>query len=435
MYQHDSLIIEIQKRPFLRPLIFWIAGILLQVCFPLQQISFILLFVALSILFFSFFVSGRPHASFLYSNRWVWGLVFSCLVVFLAIQTTALAEKRFSRPQETGLLLSKAQEVRSRMVAKLDNLQLPDEDKSVLATLTVNYRKAMSRDLRNRFSVTGVAHLLSVSGFHVGIVCAFIRLLLSVFRRSGVVMRWVRYLVTLSCVWVFTFVSALDVAAVRAAVMLTIYITGGVLVRQSDRYNTLAGAAFCMLAYNPFYLFDIGFQLSYTAVFFLLYLQPRLSSLIEIRNPIIANPWNVLTVTIAAQIGTCFLCFYYFGQSSMVFLFTNLSLSLLSTLLIPAALIWMIVPATMPGIDILRWAIEAMTRCLMWVVDHYAAIPGATLSLRFDFPTLILSYLCMAFFFMYFHSRRYWILIASLATLLVIICWQMISIPTFRPIY
>ena len=426
MNKTGSFIDEIQKRPFLRPLIFWIAGILLQICFPLQKISFIFIIIALIALLISFIIAGQHNDAFFYHYRWVWGVLFTGIVLFLAIQTTYLTEQRINKPQETGLLLSKAQEMQSRMVGKLGNLHLPDEYKSVLATLTVNYRKAMTPALRNRFSVTGISHLLAVSGFHVGIVSAFISVLLSFLSRKRVTTRWIKFLITLLGVWSFTYLSGLAIAAVRAATMISIYLTGSVIGRIPDKYNTLAGAAFCMLVYNPFYLFDVGFQLSFTAVFFILYLQPRLSMLIEIRNPLIANPWNVLTVTIAAQTGTGFLCFFYFGQSSMVFLFTNLALSLLATLLIPLTLVWMIAPASLPGIDIIRMLVETMTRWFMWVVDRFASIPGATLSLRFDFVTLVCSYLLLAFILLYFHSRRYWMLFASLMTLLLIICWQMI---------
>ena len=426
MLKKGSFIDEIQKRPFLRPLIFWIAGILLQICFPLQKFSFAFLAVVLIVLLLSFTLPRWRHDTLLYPYRWVWGIVFVCILVFLAIQTTHLTEQRLSRPQETGYLLGKAQEMQSRMVGKLGLLHLSDENKAVLATLTVNYRKAMTSGIRNRFSVTGVSHLLAVSGFHVGIVSAFVNALLSIFSRKRVSTRWAKFLLTLICVWTFTFLSGLATAAVRAAVMITIYLTGSVLGRNADKYNTLAGTAFCMLVFNPFYLFDVGFQLSFMAVFFILYLQPRLSRLIEMRNPLIANPWNVLTVTLSAQTGTCFLCFFYFGQSSMVFLFTNLALSLLATLLIPITLIWMITPTSIPGVEMIGVVVETMTRWFIWVVDRFASIPGATFSLQFDFFTLVFSYLCLAFVLFYFRSRRYGMLVASLITFFVIICWQLI---------
>ena len=386
-----------------------------------------LLFAALTALLLSYALNRRGRDTILYHNRWVWGVVFGGIVVFLAIQTTGLVEQRLNTPQESGFLLQKAQGMQLRMVEKLGILRLADTDKSILATLTVNYRYAMSCEIFNQFSVTGVAHLLSVSGFHVAIVCAFINFLLQYIPDKNAAVRWIKHVNLLICVWAFAYISGLATAAVRAAVMISIYFIGkGILGRKPDRYNTLACAAFCMLVYNPFYLFSVGFQLSFVAVFFILYLQPRLSRLIEIRNPLIANPWDVLTVTISAQIGTSFLSFYYFGHCSLVFIFTNLALSFLATLLVPLTLCWMNIPDGIPGIGLLQSIIETMTRWMMWIVERFASIPGATLSIRFDFFTLVLSYLFLAFLLIYFRSRRYRMLFASLVTLLIILCRQLI---------
>ena len=423
--KEGTIIQELYKRPFLRPLFFWITGILLQVCFPLQTLSFVLPAIVLIILIISMF-SKKAQSKTLFQSRWIWGVAFACIVVFLAIQTTALTEQRLSRePESPGFLQQKALEAQAGMVEKLNTLQLPDTDKAVLATITVNYRQAMNRELRNWFSVTGVSHILSVSGFHVAIVCAFINMLLSFLPKRGTMSKWIKYSITMVCTWCFTYIAGLDVAAVRSAVMISIYLTGRVISRNPDKYNTFAGAAFCMLVYNPFYLFNIGFQLSYIAVFFLLYLQPRLSRLIEIRNPIISVPWNTLTVTVAAQTGTTFLCFYYFGQSSTVFLFTNLYLSILTTILIPLTLIWMLVPAGVAGIDLLRVAIESMTSSMMWVVEQFATMPWVTLSMRFDFFTLIFSYTSLILLLLYFRSKRFLPLFSALIALLIIFLWHL----------
>ena len=446
--KEESIIQELYKRPFLRPLFFWITGILLQVCFPLQTLSFILPAAVLIILIISFLskykqdsslskglaakksraiLQCEKHDSSLFQRRWVWGATFACLVVFMAIQTTALTEQRLIRgPQEPGLLQKKALDTQARMVEKLDLLQLRDIDKAILAAITVNYRQTMNRELRNWFSITGVSHILSVSGFHVAIVSAFINMLLSFLPRRKNLTKWIKYAITMACTWSFTFIAGLDVAAVRAAVMITIYLTGRAIAHNPDRYNTFAGAAFCMLVYNPFFLFSIGFQLSYIAVFFILYLQPRISSLIEIRNPILSVPWDVLTVTLAAHTGTIFLCSYYFGQTSTVFLFTNLYLSLVTTLLIPMTLIWMILPLSVPGMELLQVAIEVITRSMMWVVESFATMPWVSLPVRFDFFTLIFSYVCLGLFLIYFRSKHYRTLFSALAALLIIICWHLI---------
>jgi competence protein ComEC len=410
---------EIQKRPFVRPLFFWISGICLYVCFPLQYISLLLPAAVFVFVLVSFFLTGRSQNN--YGDRWVWGVAFACITVFLAIQITALKEASLQIPSKPGFLLQKARELQLMMVEKLDVLRLPDKDKSVLATITVNYRKAMSSEVRNMFSATGVSHILSVSGYHVGIVCAFTGYALSVIPSGTKVLRTVKFSLIILCVWIFTFISGLGTAAVRAAVMLSVFLTANTLNRYSDRYNSLAGAAFCMLVYNPFYLFDIGFQLSFVAVFFLLYLQPQLSRILEIRNPLLKAPWDILTVTVSAQTGTLFLCFFYFGKSSAVFLFTNLIMSLLSSIIIPATLIFMIAPSWLPGAGVLQFIVERTTQCMMWIVERFAAMPYATFSMKFDFPTMLLAYLSLALFLVYLRNRKYWMLISSLSVLFIIL--------------
>ncbi|MDR3253186.1 MAG: ComEC/Rec2 family competence protein [Tannerella sp.] len=417
-----SVIEEIQQRPLLRPLIFWLTGIILQTCFPLQTLAFVLPIAAAIIILFSFIASGTQVAP--YEGRPVWGIVIALITVFMAIEMTHLAEQSRGVVAELSFLQLKAQEVQARMVEKLTVLSLPDNYRAMLATITVNFRRAMSAELRNQFSVGGVSHLLSVSGFHVGIVCAFVRALLSVLPKRGKTSNILKYALSMLMVWSFTYISGLTTAAVRAAIMISIYLTGTVSGRMHDKYNTLAGAAFCMLVYNPFYLYSVGFQLSFIAVFFILYLQPRFSKLITIKNPLIATPWTILTVTLSAQLGTCFLCCFYFGQTSMVFIFTNLALSFLANLLIPATLLWMITPEWMPGFAILSTTVESLARSTMWIVESFASVPGARLALRFDFITMILSYISLFLCILYFRRHRYSLLVATLITVIVIIAYN-----------
>ena len=414
---------EIQKRPFVRPLFWWITGILLQVCFPVQQLSWFLLFIITVVVILSLcLVKKQTDVSYQY--RWVWGVLIACFFLFFAIQSTSFAEKRMTLPLSSGWLFEKAKETQATMVAKLDRLQVSDEEKAILATLTVNYRKALSRETRNRFSATGVAHIISVSGFHVGIVSGFLALLFSVFPGRPVFRR-LKYVLTMLLVWAYAFISGLSPPATRAALMLTIWLTGQVLNRRPERYNSLAAAAFCMLAYNPLSLFDIGFQLSFTAVFFILYLQPRFYRLIELRNPIFKTLWGILTVTTAAQIGTMFLGCFYFGGCSTVFLFTNLLVSLAATVLIPSTLLWMILPAGIPGMGMLQWVIEVLIKGMMEVVNRFSSIPWAMLAVRFDLTTLLCAYTILGLFLCYFRSKRVWMLFSSLLLILFLLCRQL----------
>ena len=166
------MIKELQIRPFARPLLVWIAGIMLQTVFSCCTYFWVLLLLPVIILTTAGLVlRGQEH--FCYETRWLWGVVFLSLLLFLSIQKTAYSQFEALSEHPASLLSRWAREEQQRLLEPIAKLNLTDEEKSVLATITVGYRQAMSREVRNRFSATGVAHILAVSGFHVAIVCGF----------------------------------------------------------------------------------------------------------------------------------------------------------------------------------------------------------------------------------------------------------------------
>ena len=415
------MIKELQIRPFARPLLVWIAGAILQTVFSCCTYSWVLLLLPVIILTTAgLALRGQEH--FCYETRWLWGAVFLSLLLFLSIQKTAYSQFEASSEHPTSLLSRWAREEQQRLLEPIEKLNLTDEEKSVLATITVGYRQAMSREVRNRFSVTGVAHILAVSGFHVAIVCG----LFSFLSRNGCC-RWIRYISLLVLLWGFVAITGLAASSVRAALMLTMYLTGGVLDRRAERYNILAASAFCMLVYEPLYLFDIGFQLSYLAVLSILYFQPRLQALIKVHNPFLRTPWGWVTVTLSAQAGTTFLCLYYFGQFSTVFLLTNLPLTFLATLLIPASLVYMFLPEWIPGYGWLQVGVEWLAHDLLWVVDAFSQVPGAVFSFRFDFPAMLVAYGMLLSILLYGHTGRSRYLLVILFLLLIILLVRVIE--------
>lgn len=419
------MIKELQIRPFVRPLLVWIAGIVLQTVFSCCIFSWVLLLLPVIVLSTAG-LALRGSEYFCYETRWLWGAVFLSLLLFFSIQKTAYSQFETSLEHPVSLLSRWARDEQQRLLEPIAKLNLTDEEKSVLATITVGYRQAMSREVRERFSATGVAHVLAVSGFHVAIVCGFLSFLLSFFPRNGFG-KWLRYLLTIALLWTFVMVTGFAASAVRAGLMLTLFLTGLVLERLTERYNILAASAFSMLVYEPLYLFDIGFQLSYLAVFSILYFQPRLQRLMEIRNPFLLTPWRWITVTLSAQIGTTFLCLYYFGRFSTVFLLTNLPLTLLAMLLVPVCLVWMLLPAGFPGADWLQIVVEWLARGLLWIVDSFSRVPGAVFSFRFDFLTMLMAYGMLLSTLWYIHAGRSRYLLVTLFLLLIILLVRVIE--------
>ena len=389
------IIKEIQKRPFIRPLFIWITGILLQAFFDCSLVSLLLIIISLLVVAFSYLIPKVESESGNYELRWVWGAVFLSLLLSLSIQRTAYWQER-GDSSETSLLMELGGKGQERLLEPFERLNLSKEEKSVLATITLGYRKEMDREVRRRFSVTGVAHLLAVSGFHVAVVCGFLSLLFSFLPKNSFY-SWLRYLLTLCLLWSFVVITGLVASAVRAGLMLTLYLTGRVLRRMTDGYNTLAAAAFCMLVFN------------------------RLQNLIVVRNPVIAIPWGWITVTLAAQAGTTLLCLYYFRQFSLVFLCTNLPLTFLATFLIPAGLIWLLLPVGIPGHGLLQLFVEKLTHTLFWIVDAFSRVEEAVFYGRIDLLLTILGYGSIFSFLLFTKTKRPGVLFAGLLLLLFIL--------------
>ena len=423
------MIEEIQKRPFVRPLFLWITGILCYAFLPASSLLYVLGVLSALVFLFLGFSWGQGHAELQYDSRWIWGAIVSVLIVCLAVEVCWYSDRRIALVNEPAssldLLATKAQ---YSLVNTFDRLRLSDEEKSILATLTLGYKKAMSRETKRRFSLAGVSHILAVSGFHVAVICGFLSFFCSFMPRWGIG-RWVRYIILVGSLWGFVFITGLAPSAVRAALMLSLYLTGRALRRVTDGYNTLAAAAFCMLAYNPYYLFDVGFQLSFSAVAAIVLVQPKLYALWKVDNRFLRYLWGLMTVSMAAQLGTAPLVIFYFSRFSTHFLLTNLwVIPMVSLVLYSAVFLLMLTP--LPFVQhLFARVVEALVHVQNEVLRWIERLPGAAVDdIWLDIWGVLLVYLFlgMAYYgFLRLTVRR---VCFALLALLAVVSWHSLSI-------
>lgn len=281
---------------------------------------------------------------------------------------------------------------RSRLFL-LDRLQeIIEGEKSfaVAGAMLLGYKVNLDEDLRRSFSATGASHVLAVSGLHTGILYSICFYLLSFFG-SGRLAQSFRQIILIILLWGFAFVTGLSPSVVRATTMLTFVALAFVLRERKQIVNTIAASAFIMLLYNPMYLFDVGFQLSYLAVFAIVRLNPYLSSLFVFRASLPRYIWSLLTVSTAAQLGTLPLSIYYFQQFPVIFLATNLFVLpmafILLFLLLLSLLLWLIFPLPLWAMYPLNFSLEFFIRGL----EFLERVPYSNVSL----PSIdILSLLC-----------------------------------------
>lgn len=214
---------------------------------------------------------------------------------------------------------------------------LTDESLAIYGALTLGYKEELSDEVRQLFEVSGASHVLALSGLHIGILCGVLVGLFGLFFRGSRAMRWCR-LLSLPIIWAYVLLVGAPVSVVRSAVMFSCLVIGSCFTRVGYPVNTLCLTAFGMLIYNPFYLFDVGFQLSFSAVASLLLLQPRFQEMLpRFSNPVVRYLGKITTVSLAAQIGVIPLILYYFSRFSPYALLVNLWLIPLVGLLVMSA--------------------------------------------------------------------------------------------------
>ena len=225
-----------------------------------------------------------------------------------------------------------ARDYRRKMLSEIDRWALSQDQKAVTKALLLGYRYDIQDDLLKAYSSAGAMHVLAVSGLHVGIVYIIASYLLFYLGR----IRYgehARAIILILLLWAYAMLTGLSASVVRAATMFTFVAIGTGFKRHTSIYNTILGSAMLLLIFQPTYLFEVGFQLSYAAVFGIVWLQPRLKSLWNTKNLLLEKVWTITTVSIAAQIATFPLGLYYFHQFPTLFLVSNLVVIPLVTLL------------------------------------------------------------------------------------------------------
>ena len=212
---------------------------------------------------------------------------------------------------------------RETIISNLEHSAISKVELNVLNALILGQQQDISPEVLKDYQYAGAVHVLSVSGLHVGFILLFITFLLKPIgnSRKGSLLKLIIVVLSL---WSFAILAGLSPSIVRSVTMFSFLAIGIHLRRTVNIYHTLLVSMLLILLFKPSFLFDVGFQLSYLALFFILWLQPILSSIWQPKNKIIKYFWDIITVSFAAQIGAMPLSIYYFHQFPGLFFVTNL---------------------------------------------------------------------------------------------------------------
>ena len=198
-----------------------------------------------------------------------------------------------------------------------------EREQATTSALVLGLMDGLDNELIGAYAATGSLHVLSVSGLHVGIIYWLMLLILKPLEKTtrG---KWTLAIVSVLVLWAYAFITGLSPSVLRAVTMFSFVAVAKPWNQRTNIYNTLAVSAFCLLVYDPYLIMSVGFQLSYLAVIGIVYLQPLLLQFWEPKRWLGIQVWQVLCVSVAAQLATVAIGLFYFHQFPVYFLLANL---------------------------------------------------------------------------------------------------------------
>lgn len=237
-------------------------------------------------------------------------------------QIRSLPSEIILREQGAISITGYAEGIRNHIINTLKASPIGMEERAIIQALLLGQKNEISKETFDEYAAAGAVHILAVSGLHVGIIYMILLAIFSPLRRFKFG-KQIQSILIVVCLIGFAIITGVSPSVTRAVTMFSFLAFAGLLHRQTSTINTLALSYLALLLVNPLWIFHVGFQLSYLAVFFIVWMQPLLRDLITSRNYFIRKIWGITTVTISAQLGLLPLSLYYFHQFPGLFIITN----------------------------------------------------------------------------------------------------------------
>lgn len=290
-------------------------------------------------------------------------------------------------------LIGYSAKFRNKIQVALSRYHFKTDELSVIKALLLGQRQDISKGLISDYSKAGAIHILAVSGLHVGIILLILSFLFKPLERlkNG---KFIKSILIILILWMFAFIAGLSASVVRAVTMFTFLAIGNAFQRKKITEFSLITSMFFLLLVKPLFLFDVGFQLSYLAVFGIVWIQPKLYKIYKPTYKVDNKLWQLITVSIAAQMGVLPLSLYYFHQFPGLFMLSNLIIiPCLGAILIGGiGIIFMAIIGVLPQVlaSSYGFVISLMNNFVSWISQQE----------YFLFKDISLSFLTMLAFYL-----------------------------------
>lgn len=240
-------------------------------------------------------------------------------------QLTVSNELLYPIQNNSRSMIAYASDLRHRINQQLESHKFNEQQMAIINALFLGQRQNLDRELYENYVKAGAIHILAISGLHVGIILILLNRILKPleYLKNG---RLIKAILIVILLWSFAIIAGLSASVTRAVAMFSIFSIAMHLKRPTNVYNTLAISIFFILLVKPMFLFDVGFQMSYVAVLAIVSIQPELYKFWTPNFKIVDHLWQILTVTLAAQIGVAPISLFYFHQFPGLFFASNMAI-------------------------------------------------------------------------------------------------------------
>ena len=305
--------------------------------------------------------------------------------------------------------------IRDNLVSIVERSSLQRPTQNFIITMLLGDKDYMPDEVNEKFSDAGIAHILALSGLHMGIIALILSFLLYPLRIVASP-KWI-YLLTIIGLWTFAFITGMSPSVVRAAVMATFYFSALILERHNDSINSLLAAVTFIVIADPLSIFNIGLQLSATTVASILLLTDKFNFVNRFHNPRLYNVVATILTTLTAVLGSWILTAHYFHTFPLMFLPINVITIPLLPLYIGIAILHITLSAF--GIDFIATSValdygyKALMSLMEWLTLDGSVIENVWIS-----PISIPVYFCfIVLLSMWLGSRKRLLLIYTLIAL------------------
>ncbi|AXT51533.1 ComEC family competence protein [Aquimarina sp. BL5] len=312
--------------------------------------------------------------------------------------------------------------IRNDINQKLARYHFTQKQLSIINALLLGQRQNIDSETFADYRDAGAIHILAVSGLHVGILLIILNLILNPlnrFRKNGKI---IKTFIIILLLWCFAVIAGLSPSVLRAVTMFSFIAIGMHIRSKTSIYNALIVSMFILLCLRPLLLFSVGFQLSYLAVFAIVWIQPSIAKLYRPKFYIDKVLWETFTVTIAAQLGLLPLTLFYFHQFPLLFFIANLVIIPVLGIILGFGILVII----LAEVKILpNWIASTFGNCInaMNYVVHWVSKQETFLvtHISFSWRMLLIGYILiisLIFAFKKFNLRRIVVFIVSIILLL-----------------